>query len=316
MGKYEGDAKELLRLIGGKDNISAVTHCITRMRFALADPAKADVPAIEKLSSVKGSFTQAGQFQVIIGNDVADFYDDFVAVSGVSEGSKADVKAAAAGNQNPLQKAMGAIAEVFAPLIPAIITGGLILGFRNILGDMPYFGPDGNQTLASLSQFWTGVYGFLWLIGEAVFHLGIPVGICYSITKKMGGTPMLGIVLGLTLVSGQLMNAYSVAGATPEEWAKYTWDFGFAQVHMVGYQSQVLPAILAAICFNYYERFFKRITPALIQMIIVPFCSLLLGVMTAHFIVGPIGWIIGTWIGNIVMVGISGPLRVLFGAIF
>ena len=71
---------------------------------------------------------------------------------------------------------MGAIAEVFAPLIPAIITGGLILGFRNILGDMPYFGPDGNQTLASLSQFWTGVYGFLWLIGEAVFHLGIPVG--------------------------------------------------------------------------------------------------------------------------------------------
>ena len=316
MGKYEGDAKELLRLIGGKGNISAVTHCITRMRFALADPSKADVPAIEKLSSVKGSFTQAGQFQVIIGNDVADFYDDFVAVSGVSEGSKADVKAAAVGNQNPLQKAMGAIAEVFAPLIPAIITGGLILGFRNILGDMPYFGPDGNQTLASLSQFWTGVYGFLWLIGEAVFHLGIPVGICYSITKKMGGTPMLGIVLGLTLISGQLMNAYNVAGATPEDWVKYTWDFDMAQVHMVGYQSQVLPAILAAICFNYYERFFKRITPALIQMIVVPFCSLLLGVMTAHFIVGPIGWIIGTWIGNIVMAGISGPLRVLFGAIF
>ena len=110
MGKYEGDAKELLRLIGGKGNISAVTHCITRMRFALADPSKADVPAIEKLSSVKGSFTQAGQFQVIIGNDVADFYDDFVAVSGVSEGSKADVKAAAVGNQNPLQKAMCAIA--------------------------------------------------------------------------------------------------------------------------------------------------------------------------------------------------------------
>ena len=316
MGKYEGDAKELLRLIGGKGNISAVTHCITRMRFALADPSKADVPAIEKLSSVKGSFTQAGQFQVIIGNDVADFYDDFVAVSGVSEGSKADVKAAAVGNQNPLQKAMGAIAEVFAPLIPAIITGGLILGFRNILGDMPYFGPDGNQTLASLSQFWTGVYGFLWLIGEAVFHLGIPVGICYSITKKMGGTPMLGIVLGLTLISGQLMNTYNVAGATPEDWVKYTWDFDMAQVHMVGYQSQVLPAILAAICFNYYERFFKRITPALIQMIVVPFCSLLLGVMTAHFIVGPIGWIIGTWIGNIVMAGISGPLRVLFGAIF
>lgn len=316
MGKYREDAQELLRLVGGKDNIVAVTHCITRMRFALADPGKADVPAIEALASVKGSFTQAGQFQVIIGNDVADFHDDFVAVSGVSEASKADVKKAAVGNQNPLQKAMGAIAEVFAPLIPAIITGGLILGFRNVLGDMPYFGPDGTQTLASLSVFWTGVYNFLWLIGEAVFHLGIPVGICYSITKKMGGTPMLGIVLGLTLVSGQLMNAYAVPSATAKDWATHTWNFGFAQVHMIGYQAQVIPAILAAICFNYYERFFKKITPSIVQMIVVPFCSLLLGVMTAHFIVGPIGWTLGTAVGNVVMAGISGSFRVLFGAIF
>ncbi len=316
MGKYRKDAEEMLRLVGGRGNLMRVTHCVTRMRFALADPSKADVPAIEALPAAKGSFTQAGQFQVIIGTDVADFYDDFVAVSGVSEASKADVKKAAVGNQNPLQKAMGAIAEVFAPLIPAIITGGLILGFRNVLGDMPYFGPDGNQTLASLSQFWTGVYGFLWLIGEAVFQLGIPVGICYSITKKMGGTPMLGIVLGLTLVSGQLMNAYSVARATAGDWAKYTWDFGFAQVHMIGYQAQVIPAILAAICFNYYERLFKKITPPIVQMIVVPFCSILLGVMTAHFIVGPIGWALGTLVSNVVMAGISGQFRVIFGAIF
>ena len=316
MGKYAQDAKELLRLVGGKENIAAVTHCMTRMRFALQDPAKADVPAIEALASVKGSFTQAGQFQVIIGNDVADFYDDFVAVSGVSEASKADVKAASANNQNKLQQIMGAIAEVFAPLIPAIITGGLILGFRNVLGDMPYFGPDGHSTLASLSQFWTGVYSFLWLIGESVFHVGIPVGICWSITKKMGGTPMLGIVLGLSLVSGQLMNAYAVPTATAADWANYTWDFGFAQVHMIGYQAQVIPAILAAITFNYLERFFKKITPSIVQMIVVPFCSLLLGTMAAHFVLGPIGWAIGTWVGNVVMAGITGGARVLFGAIF
>ncbi len=316
MGKYESDARELLRLVGGRENIVAVTHCVTRMRFALVDPSKADVPGIEKLKVVKGSFTNAGQFQVIIGNDVADFYDDFTAVSGVSEVSKADVKKAAVGNQNPFQRAMGAIAEVFAPLIPAIITGGLILGFRNVLGDMPYFGPDGTQTLASLSVFWTGVYNFLWLIGEAVFQLGIPVGICYSITKKMGGTPMLGIVLGLTLVSGQLMNAYSVPGATAEDWATHTWDFGFAQVHMIGYQAQVIPAILAAVCFNWYERLFKRITPSIVQMIVVPFCSILLGVMTAHFIVGPIGWTLGTWVSNVVLAGISGQFRVIFGVLF
>lgn len=142
------------------------------------------------------------------------------------------------------------------------------------------------------------------------------MGICYSITKKMGGTPMLGIVLGLTLVSGQLMNAYAVPSATAKDWATHTWDFGFAQVHMIGYQAQVIPAILAAICFNYYERFFKKITPSIVQVIVVPFCSLLLGVMTAHFIVGPIGWTLGTAVGNVVMAGISGPFRVLFGAIF
>ena len=294
MAKFDHDARELLELVGGTDNIAAASHCMTRMRFALKDPSKADVAAIEKLASVKGSFTQAGQFQVIIGNDVADFYDTFVGISGVSEASKQDVKSAALQNTNILQRAMGAIAEVFAPLIPAIITGGLILGFRNVLGEMPYFGPEGNQTLASLSVFWTGVYNFLWLIGEAVFHAGIPVGICWSITKKMGGTPMLGIVLGLTLVSGQLMNAYAVSGATAADWATHTWNFDFAQVRMIGYQAQVIPAILAAITFNYLERFFKKITPSVIQMIVVPFCSLLLAVMAAHFVLGPIGWTIGS----------------------
>ena len=100
MGKYESDARELLRLVGGRENIVAVTHCVTRMRFALVDPGKADVPGIERLKAVKGSFTNAGQFQVIIGNDVADFYDDFTAVSGVSEVSKADVKKACDDGRN------------------------------------------------------------------------------------------------------------------------------------------------------------------------------------------------------------------------
>ena len=193
MGKYTEDSKKLLEYIGGKDNIGAVSHCVTRMRFVLNDPKKADIPSIEKLGSVKGTFTQAGQFQVIIGNTVSDFYNDFVEVSGVSGVSKAEVKAAAKTNQNPLQRIMSALAEIFAPLIPAIIVGGLILGFRNIIDSMAIWG--GGHTLVELSQFWAGVDKFLWLIGEAVFHVGIPVGICWSVTKKMGTTEMLGIVL-------------------------------------------------------------------------------------------------------------------------
>lgn len=310
MGKYAQDAAKLLELVGGKENIAAVSHCMTRMRFVLNDPALANIEAIEAIPSVKGSFTQAGQFQVIIGNTVADFYNDFTAISGIEGVSKDEAKSAAKQNQNALQRIMTALAEIFAPLIPAIITGGLILGFRNVI-DSLYIFAGGTATLVQLSQFWAGVDQFLWLIGEAVFHM-LPVGICWSITKKMGTNQMLGIVLGLTLVSGQLLNAYAVnADAVIPQ-----WDFGFVQVDMIGYQAQVIPAMLAGFTLVYLEKFFRKITPAVISMIVVPFCSLLLAVMAAHFVLGPIGWAIGSWISNFVYAGITGPLRLLFGAVF
>lgn len=310
MGKYTQDAAKLLELVGGKENIAAVSHCMTRMRFVLNDPALANIEAIEAIPSVKGSFTQAGQFQVIIGNTVADFYNDFTAISGIEGVSKDEAKSAAKQNQNALQRIMTALAEIFAPLIPAIITGGLILGFRNVI-DSLYIFAGGTATLVQLSQFWAGIDQFLWLIGEAVFHM-LPVGICWSITKKMGTNQMLGIVLGLTLVSGQLLNAYAVnADAVIPQ-----WDFGFVRVDMIGYQAQVIPAMLAGFTLVYLEKFFRKITPAVISMIVVPFCSLLLAVMAAHFVLGPIGWAIGSWISNFVYAGITGPLRLLFGAVF
>ena len=312
MGKYQQDAQQLLEAVGGKENIAAVSHCVTRMRFVLNDPAKADVPRIEKIKSVKGTFTQAGQFQVIIGNTVSDFYNDFTAVSGLEGVSKEAVKSAAKQNQNRLQKIMTALAEIFAPLIPAIITGGLILGFRNCI-DSLYLFEDGTKTLCDISQFWSGVDSFLWLIGEAVFHM-LPVGICWSVTKKMGSTQILGIILGLTLVSGQLLNAYSVATTPAADIPK--WDFGFVQVNMIGYQAQVIPAVLAAFTLVYLEKFFRKICPAVVSMIVVPFCSLVLAVMAAHFVLGPIGWAIGSAISSVVYAGISGPFRVVFGAVF
>ena len=193
MGKYTQDAQQLLRLIGGKENIAAVSHCVTRMRFVLNDPSKADVEAIEDMKVVKGSFTQAGQFQVIIGNAVADFYNDFVKVAGVEGVSKDAVKQAAKKNQNVLQKVIAALAEIFAPLIPAI---------------------------------------------------------------------------------------------------------------------------MAAFVLVYLERFFRKISPQVISSVVVPFCSLVLAVMAAHFIVGPIGWKIGSAISSVVYAGITGSFKVVFGAIF
>ncbi len=312
MAKYAEDVKQLLELIGGKENISAVSHCMTRMRFVLVDEKKANAKEIEKIKSVKGTFTQAGQYQVIIGNNVAVFYNEFTAYAGIEGVSKDAVKAAAKTNQNPLQKIMSALGEIFAPLIPALICGGLVLGFRNVIGEINFFN-DGTQSLADISQFWAGTYNFLWLIGEAVFHL-LPVGIVWSITKKMGTTQILGIVLGLTLVSSQLLNGFSVADTPASEIP--VWDFGFAKVEMIGYQGQVIAAMMAGFVLVYLEKFFKKHCPEVISMIVVPFCSLVPAVIIAHTIVGPIGWKIGDAIANVVYNGLMSPFGVAFAGVF
>ena len=312
MGKYDNDVKRLLELVGGKGNIQAVSHCMTRMRFVLIDPKKADEKAIEDLPSVKGTFTQAGQYQVIIGNDVSVFYNEFTKYAGIEGVSKDAVKAAAKTNQNIAQKIMGTLGEIFAPLIPALICGGLVLGFRNVIGEINFFN-NGTQSLADISQFWSGMYNFLWLIGEAVFHL-LPVGIVWSITKKMGTTQILGIILGLTLVSSQLLNGFSVSSTPADEIP--VWDFGFFQVEMIGYQGQVIAAMMAGFVLVYLEKFFKKICPEVISMIVVPFCSLVPAVIIAHTIVGPIGWTIGNAIGDVVYAGLTSDFRFLFAAVF
>ncbi len=313
MAKYQTDVQALLQHIGGKENIQAVSHCMTRMRFVLLDSAKANKEEIEKIPSVKGTFTQAGQFQVIIGNDVANFYKEFTANAGIEGVSKDQVKAAAKTNQSWIQRIMGVLGEIFAPLIPALICGGLILGFRNIIGEINFFN-NGTQSLADISQFWSGVYSFLWLIGEAVFHL-LPVGIVWSITRKMGTTQILGIILGLTLVSPQLLNGFSI---TPDMNTADipVWDFGFAKVEMIGYQGQVIAAMLSGFVLVYLEKFFKKICPEVISMIVVPFCSLVPAVVIAHTVVGPIGWTIGDAIANVVNMGLTSNFRWLFAAVF
>lgn len=310
MSKFTEDAKLLLEYIGGKDNIKAVTHCVTRMRFVLIDEKKADVKKIESLKSAKGTFTQAGQFQVIIGNEVSEFYNEFTKIAGIDGVSKDAVKAAAKSNQTFVQKLMANLAEIFTPLIPALICGGLILGFRSVIGDIKLV-EDGTKTLVETSQFFAGLYSFLWLIGEAIFHF-LPVGIVWSITRKMGTTQILGIILGLTLVSPQLLNAYNMAPGTIPP----VWDFGFVQIEMVGYQAQVIPAILAAFILVYLEKFWRRITPDYISMIIVPLFSLIPAVILAHTVVGPIGWAIGSFIANAVYAGLTSSFGWLFAGVF
>ncbi|HIF9535437.1 TPA: PTS trehalose transporter subunit IIBC [Photobacterium damselae] len=299
--------EQLIEPIGGKTNIASVTHCLTRLRFVLTDPTQANVKQIEAIPCVKGCFTNAGQFQVVIGTDVDQAFALLQKLTGSQGVSKEEAKVAARQNMSWLERGISHLAEIFVPLLPAIITGGLLLGFRNVIGDIKLF--DG-KTLTEVSQFWQSVYDFLWLIGEAIFMF-LPVGVCWSTVKKLGGTPILGIVLGITLVSPQLMNAYLIGKQVPD-----VWNFGLFTIEKVGYQAQVIPAMLAGIALAYIEGFFKRIIPSYLYLVIVPFISLLLAVILAHALIGPFGRMIGDVIAVVVKAAMTGDFAVIGSMVF
>lgn len=301
------DVERLVELVGGSENIASVSHCLTRLRFVLNEPEKADKHGLESLSLVKGCFTNAGQFQVVIGTEVDQVFKVLLDITGQSGASKEDAKLAARQNMNLLERGISHLAEIFVPLLPAIITGGLILGFRNVIGDIKMF--DG-QTLTEISQFWASVHSFLWLIGEAIFFF-LPVGVCWSTVKKLGGTPILGITLGVTLVSPQLMNAYLIGKQVPE-----VWDFGLFVIEKVGYQAQVIPAILAGVMLAFIENTLKRVVPAYLYLVVVPFVSLILAVILAHTLIGPFGRVLGNGVAFAAKAAMTGDFAVLGSMIF
>ncbi|EHK0751767.1 PTS trehalose transporter subunit IIBC [Vibrio parahaemolyticus] len=301
------DVERLIELVGGPDNIASVSHCLTRLRFVLNDTDKADTKQLEALRMVKGCFTNAGQFQVVIGTEVDEVYKVLIELSGKSEASKDESKNAARQNMNIVERGISHLAEIFVPLLPAIITGGLILGFRNVIGDIRMF--DG-QTLTEISQFWATVHSFLWLIGEAIFFF-LPVGVCWSTVKKLGGTPILGITLGVTLVSPQLMNAYLIGKQAPE-----VWDFGLFVIEKVGYQAQVIPAMLAGMALAFIETHLKRIIPSYLYLVVVPFVSIIVSVILAHSIIGPFGRMLGDGVAFAAKAAMTGDFAMIGSTIF
>ncbi|WP_387467468.1 PTS trehalose transporter subunit IIBC [Photorhabdus sp. RM323S] len=302
------DIEKLITLIGGCKNIASVTHCITRLRFSLVEPTKAQPDEIKNLPMVKGCFTNAGQFQVVIGTNVGDYYQVLNSYLDQTELSKKEIKQAEKKNMKWQERIISQFAEIFFPLLPALISGGLILGFRNIIGDIPF--SDG-KALAQIYPIWKTIYDFLWLLGEAIFFY-LPVGICWSAVRTMGGTPILGIILGITLVSPQLMNAYQLGQQIPE-----IWNFGLFTISKVGYQAQVIPSLLAGITLGWIEIQLKKVVPSYLYLVVVPVVSLILATFLAHSLIGPFGRLIGdgvAWVVKALMTGSFAPVgAALFG---
>ena len=299
--------KQLIDFVGGKDNVASVSHCFTRLRFALADPNLANIESLEQLPFVKGCFNNAGQFQVIIGTDVDRYYKLLTEQLNIDEATKEQTKAAAKQNMSWFERLISNLAEIFVPLLPALIAGGLLLGLRNVIGEMPTID---NQPLTHTFSWLIPINDFLWLPCEAIFHF-LPVAICWSTVKKMGGSPVLGIVLGITLVSPQLMNAYDLGKAIPK-----VWDFGWFTIAKVGYQAQVIPSIFAGLALGWIETRLRKVVPDYLNLVIVPIVALMVSVVLAHFVLGPIGRILGDGIAYIVKYLMTGDYAFIGSAIF
>lgn len=262
-------AKLIEKYVGGMDNVRNAEHCATRLRLIINDKSKLDEKAIENIDGVKGQFFAAAQYQIILGTGFVDkVYDEFVkgtTFSGVSN------KEEAYAQMTPIQKISRTLGDVFVPIIPVLVATGLFMGLR---GAAQSLGIHFSDNLLRMSQILTDTaFAFL------------PALVCWSTTKRFGGTPVIGIVLGLMLVAPQLPNAYAIAGGEAQP---IPMDIFGLTVPVVGYQGSVLPALVLGIFAAKLQKWLKTFVPDIIDLIVTPFLTLFVSMLLGLLVVGPI----------------------------
>ncbi|MGX1983574.1 PTS system trehalose-specific IIB component (Glc family) /PTS system trehalose-specific IIC component (Glc family) [Thermolongibacillus altinsuensis] len=277
--------EQIVQAVGGKENIVAATHCVTRLRFALKDEGKVDKEALEKIDIVKGSFSANGQFQVVIGQGLVDkVYNEMIEMTGIGRATKQEIKDAAEKNLNPLQRAIKTLADIFIPILPAIVTAGLLMGINNILTGPGIFYE--GKSFVEVHKNWRDLADMINLIANTAFVF-LPGLIGWSAVKKFGGSELLGIVLGLMLVHPALLNAWSYASAVQEGTVPYWNLFGF-DVQKIGYQGQVLPILISSYVLAKLEVFLRNRIPEAFQLLLVAPIALLLTGFVSFIAIGPI----------------------------
>lgn len=290
MGEFNQAARQIAEAVGGIENIEAATHCVTRLRFALIDETKVNQKMLDAIDIVKGSFAVNGQFQVVIGQGTVNkVYAELVKETGIGEASKDDVKKAAAQKMNPLQRAVKTLADIFIPILPAIVTAGLLMGLNNILTAEGIF--FSTKSIVQVYPQWADLANMINLIAGTAFAF-LPALIGWSAVKRFGGSPLLGIVLGLMLVHPDLLNAWGY-GAAEQSGDIPVWNLFGLEVQKVGYQGQVLPILLASYLLARLELFLTKRTPEGIQLLVVAPVTLLVIGFLSFVIIGPITFAIG-----------------------
>ncbi|MEK3736451.1 MULTISPECIES: PTS system trehalose-specific EIIBC component [Paenibacillus] len=279
------NVEDIVRAVGGKENIEVATHCVTRLRFSLYDENKVDSEALDRNELVKGQFSTQGQFQIVIGPGTVDkVYDEMIQITGGARSSKDDVKSAAARKQNPLQRAIKTLADIFIPILPAIVTAGLLLGINNILTGPGIFFD--SKSLVDVYPAWKDIAAIINTIASTAFTF-LPALIGWAAVTRFGGSPLLGIVLGLILVHPDLLSAYSYASASTEGTVP-TWNLFGWHLEKIGYQGQVLPVLVSAYILARLEKFLNRRVLDSIKLLVVAPVTLLVTGFLAFTIIGPV----------------------------
>ena len=284
MSEYRQTAEAIIAAVGGRDNIAAATHCATRLRMVLKDESKIDKAAVDAIPLAKGNFLTAGQFQIILGTGTVNKVTaELLDITGVKQVSTQEAKDLGAAKGNLVQRFVKTLSDIFVPIIPAIVAGGLLMGLNNVLTahDLVIKG----KTLIEAYPQWAGLAEMINTFANAPF-IFLPILIAFSATRIFGGNPYLGAVLGMIMVHPDLTNNYALAQATADGTLQYWNILGFS-VAKVGYQGTVLPILVCSWILAKLERSLRRVIPASVDLLLTPLLAIFITALLTFTIVGP-----------------------------
>lgn len=279
-------AEQTIAKLGGKENITTLAHCATRLRLTLADESKVDKEAIENIEGVKGQFSTSGQYQIIFGSGTVNkVHAEMQKQMGIGDMSTSEVAAAGTANQPLLQRLVKGLADIFVPIIPAIVAGGLLMGIHSMLTSVGFFW-EGHSVVTKYPEV-SDLVDFINTIANAPFVF-LPVLLGFSATRKFGGNPFLGAALGMLLVHPALADGWNYAKTLMEGNIKY-WNVLGLEIEKVGYQGTVIPTIISAWVLATLEKGFRKFVPSYLDNLVTPMFSLFIAGFLAFTVIGPFG---------------------------